>query len=170
MKMKILITLICIYFFVMISCNGTTVVYPKLKDTIYFNSFESASDTAGWKGYGWIDIKQDPSPNGGKQSLFIAGGCIIPHVQLDIDQQSEDGNYILQGWIKVLQNGGSISLCIADSAKNISIYSQDTVWTFYQSEDTLFCPADLNMRLEFMSGGFIAGGMLVDQIAVKRVN
>ena len=43
------------------------------------------------------------------------------------------------------------------------------LWKFCQSNDTLYCPANENMVLDFISGGYIPGGMLVDQIAVKKV-
>jgi len=69
---------------------------------IYQNSFESASDTLGWSGHGMIGFKNEPSPDGGKQSLYVSGGCLAHHAEFKIQPQSENGYYILQGWGKNL--------------------------------------------------------------------
>ena len=44
---------------------------------LFFTSFESAADTAGWQGVSTSLFKADAPLNGGTQSLFVSGGCII---------------------------------------------------------------------------------------------
>lgn len=170
MKQKILSVIIALIFtLILISCKNSS--EPGLLDDsfIYQNSFESASDTLGWGGHGMIGFRNDPSPEGGKQSLYVSGGCLVPHAEFKIQPQSENGCFVLQGWGKNLDNGGFVELHIADSVKSISFDVSDKEWKFYQSADTLYCPANLQFKLNMISGGLVSSSMLVDQIRVKRV-
>ena len=42
-------------------------------------------------------------------------------------------------------------------------------WKFYQSTDTLYCPANRQLKLSLASGGIVAGAMLVDLIEIIEV-
>ena len=170
MKQKILSVIITLIFtLIVIGCKNSS--EPGLFDNsfIYQNSFESTSDTLGWSGYGIIVFSNDPSPGGGKQSLYVSGGCFVPHAEFKIQPQSENGCFVLQGWGKNLDKGGFVELYIADSVKSISFDVSDKEWKFYQSADTLYCPANLQFKLSMISGGLVSSSMLVDQIRVKRV-
>ncbi len=150
-------------------CRLSTDGIDDTGNVVYSNSFESARDTLGWRGHGMIGFRNDPSPEGGKQSLYVSGGCLVPHAEFKIQPQSENGYYVLQGWGKNLDNGGFVELHIADSVKSISFDVSDKEWIFYQSADTLYCPANLQFKLNMISGGLVSSSMLVDQIRVKQV-
>ena len=150
-------------------CRLSTDGIDDTGNVVYSNSFESARDTLGWRGYGMIGFRNDPSPGGGKQSLYVSGGCFVPHAVFKIQPQLENGYYVLQGWGKNLDNGGFVELHIADSVKSISFDVSDKEWKFYQSADTLYSPANLQFKLNMISGGLVSSSMLIDQIQVKRV-
>ena len=50
---------------------------------VYFNSFESQSDTTGWRGYAF-NFDNDVPSHGGSNKLSVSGGCIIPDGQYPI--------------------------------------------------------------------------------------
>jgi len=79
------------------------------EERIYFNSFESQSDTAGWRGYAF-DFADDAPKRGGKKSLSVSGGCIIPHAEYTVSPQNTDCYLILRLWGKNLSNGGHVYL------------------------------------------------------------
>ena len=168
--MKLFSGILFLLILLISACKTSTDPYPK-NNTIYFNSFESAADTAGWSGYAQLAFRNDSSPNGGKQSLYVSGGCIVPHAEFKIPQQNEDAYYILEGWGKSLLNGGVVLLSIPDAnCPGIQFNVSDSVWTFYQSDRKFFCPAGTQLTLTMYSGGIAAAAMLVDQIAVKKVD
>ncbi len=143
--------------------NGTE------EEVVYSNSFESPQDTVGWQGY--MDFRNDTPINGGNQSAFIAGGCVIPHFWIELGPFEEDGFYILRCWGKNLQNGGMIYLQVGETFNDkVRIGIGDTVWTYYQSVDTLYCPSDEKITLAMFSGGFIPSSMLVDEVDIIKVS
>lgn len=133
---------------------------------IYYNSFEESSDTAGWKG--GVYLYDEAPENGGQKSLFVSGGCIVPHVYFDFDPLPEDCRLIVKCWGKNLDAGGGLMLSSGLNAQ-ISISISETGWTSYESVDTLFCAANSDLRLELMSGGFVPSSMLVDLIEIFKV-
>lgn len=140
-------------------------------DVVYFNSFESPKDTVGWSGYGGRAFVEDTPPNGGKQSMRISGGCIVPHAQTQFDGPTQDCYLTLQCWGKNLALGGGVSLYrLSDCSKSISISVSDTVWTFMRSDGTLFCPAGDRLVIEMMSGGIVYSAMLIDLLEVRKIN
>ena len=140
---------------------------------IYFNSFESSADTAGWWGYGDAEFQTDTPPEGGNQSLFVTGTCIAPHFCLDLAPAYEERHLILRCWGKDLAIGGGASLEWFDEEheqyKSIHIGISDTVWTTYESKDTLFCPASQTLTLHLGAGGIVYSAILVDLVEVIRV-
>lgn len=138
-------------------------------DTIYFNSFESDTDTCGWEGNGEYTFRDEAAPNGGVRSLFVSGGCIAPHALYKLPPQSASGYYILQGWGRDLEMGGHVQLEVEGEYPGIYFSVNDSLWTEYQSADTLFCAADKQMVLSFMSGGIAPSAMLVDRLAVVKL-
>jgi hypothetical protein len=137
---------------------------------VYFNSFESESSTAGWIGYAF-SFKDDAPEKGGKKSLCISGGCILPHAEFEISPQPFDCHLVLTCWGKCLDNGGGVSLYVNQKGyggTNISI--SEKKWAFYTSPDILFCPANTSMTLSMMAGGIVSGSILVDMIEIKKIN
>jgi len=140
--------------------------------SIYYNSFESAADTAGFSGNGYYDFKDEPSPDGGEYSLYVSGGCIWPHVSVEIPAQETDGYYQLAGWGRNLEIGGIVELHNNLRIPNESIYFNvnDSAWTHYAADSILFCPTGQSMTLVMGAGGIVSSAMLVDQIEIVKIS
>ncbi len=144
---------------------------PGKDDVWYFNSFETSKDLEGWKGLSPKLFRHDVPPGGGKQAILISGGCVVPHASYELTAPSENSRLHIRCWAKLLATGGIISLTnVADRNEAVSISVTDTVWTKLQSEQALNCRPGEKIRIELMSGGFVAGGMLVDNIEVIVVH
>jgi hypothetical protein len=169
--MKILNLFFVFSFMVFSSClDDIGIISPGRDKVLYSNSFENYQDTIGLQGYGSFQIRKEASPNGGIQSLFISGGCIVPHAYFQLNIIDEDCSVILQCWGKSLLNGGSVSIKADQyNSSAIGIMVTDSVWTFYESKDTLQCKANQPLLLNFMSGGFVPGSMLVDQVKIIKI-
>jgi hypothetical protein len=140
-------------------------------DHFYFNSFESPQDLVGWRGIGEMQLRNEVPPGGGRKSVFISGGCVIPHAEIEFRGLDQDSYLLLRCWGKNLALGGSVMLQVADDmSKAIYIGLVDTTWKFHQAADTLFLPAHHKLKLSMSSGGFVASVMLVDQIEVIMVD
>lgn len=141
------------------------------EQVVYSNGFESPADTVGWAGYGTMQLRDDVPPGGGKHSLFVSGGCIVPHASFRILKASRDSRFVLRFWGKKLINGGGVGLGFSESpAGGIGVNVADSVWTYYESQDIFYCPADSSVWLTLISGGFVPGAILVDNIEVVQVN
>lgn len=170
----VFLTPLALSLFVTMACKNTVEPVQEEHDgIIYLNSFESPADTAGWWGYGMIAFRDDVPPEGGNQSLFVAGGCIIPHAQVDLAPLEDDGYLLLRCWGKNLAIGGGASLEWFDEEheqyKSIHIGISDSVWTTYESKDTLFCPAGKSLRLHLHAGGIVSSAILVDLVEIIKV-
>ncbi len=142
-------------------------------DSFYLNSFESPKDTVNWQGYGAISFRNDAPVNGGEQSLYVSGGCIVPHATVNLNNINNDSYLTIHCWGKNLVFGGTVELNYEDSNNqyhSISISVNDSTWTYYQSMDTLFCPANQVINLEINSGGFVHSAMLIDLLEVQIID
>jgi hypothetical protein len=139
---------------------------------IYYNSFETAADTAGFEGYGFYDFNTEAAPNGGNYSLYVSGGCLWPHVIVRIPVRETDGYYQLRGWGRDLEIGGVVQLHNnwPEWGESIHFSVSASVWSFYTSDSILFCPAGQPMTLMMASGGFAPSAMLVDQIEIVKLD
>ena len=153
----------------MVSCDKKATA--PARSVIYFNSFESAQDTTGWSGITDAMFVSDPAPKGGKQSLHIGGGCLQPAAHINLPAQTRESYYRVSCWGKVadISQGGSIGLAVGEQRREIRLIIRDEEWTFYESEESLRCPANRNMRLEIYIGGYAPASMLVDCIKVEKV-
>jgi len=161
-------TVAVIFFFslVFFSCEKDR----DIGQQIYFNSFESQSDIEGWIGNA-IDFSNDVPAHGGKKSLSVSGGCVIPHAKYTVPPQITDCYLILKFWGNNLSNGGSVNLSVNKAGyKEISFDVSIKGWTLYESPDTLFCPANTSLTLEAMSGGISSSAMLIDMIEIRKLN
>jgi hypothetical protein len=156
-------------FFSILSCEKDP--DPEYQgDRFYFNSFESVSDTKGWYGINTENIVEDAPPSGGKKSLRVSGGCVIPQAYYRIEPLEEECSFVLKLWGKNLSNGGSVSLSLEDEPAYISISVSELSWNKLISKDTLHCTPGSSLILEFVSGGLIGSSMLVDIIEITKVN
>ncbi len=167
MKPLYFFTILLIIFSVL-SCEKDFEV-DSTADRLYFNSFELPSDTIGWIGIGKNDIIKDAPASGGNNSLFVSGGCVIPHAYFKTVPLTEDCSVVLKCWGKNLSNGGSVSLHKKNESGSIYISVSETSWTNYISNDTLSCPAGNSLILQINSGGFMSSAMLVDLIEIAKV-
>lgn len=157
-----------IFFFslLLISCEKEN----DLGQHIYFNSFESQSDTVGWVGYAF-NFANDAPNHGGTKSLSISGGCVLPHAQFTVTPQNTDCYLILKFWGKNLSNGGGVNLYVNKAGyKEISFDVSDKGWTLYESRDSLFCPANTSLTFEAMAGGISSSAILIDMIEIRKLN
>jgi hypothetical protein len=169
----VIITLLLLIF----GCNKITeplIEVPPARDggeenaVFYYNDFTTKEDTAGFTGYGYWDLRSDTSDSKITKCLFVTGGCIVPHVRYELLIKKE-GRFILYVRGKKLESGGSVMLQDADR-NSISVHIKDSVWTFYQSVDTLIVTDDKPLLLELMSGGIKSASMLIDQISIIQIN
>jgi hypothetical protein len=164
------IALVFFFFVMLFSCKKENTNENTLEQQIYFNSFESQSDTVGWRGYAFNFAIDVPS-QGGKKSLSISGGCILPHAQYIVSAQNTDYHLVLKFLGKNLSNGGSVNLYVNKAGyKEISFDVSKKDWTLYESRDTLFCPANTSLTLEVMAGGIISSAILIDMIEISKLN
>jgi hypothetical protein len=155
-----------------ISCKHVTDEDDSVTEIIrpYFNSFESDADTTGWRGNGFFDLRDNGAPDGGSRSLFVTGGCPVPHAFFDLGVAGEKCSLKVRCWGKNLDIGGSVSLEWAeDASNNISVAITDTGWTYYESADVLFFPSDKTVRICLNSGSIAASSMLVDLLEIVRI-
>ncbi|MGB2868387.1 MAG: hypothetical protein WBD36_08050 [Bacteroidota bacterium] len=140
-------------------------------DLVYFNSFESQADTAGWFGYGQLALHQGAPPDGGLQSAYISGGCIVPHARIRLTTLPPAGTITLKCWGMNLALGGAIQLSkVNDPQSGLLIAINDTAWTAYQADGSMTYSSLDTLELEMMSGGIVSSAMLVDRIEIRRVD
>jgi hypothetical protein len=66
-----------IIYFTIFGCSDS--VSLENDKIIYMNSFEEESDFEGWEGISSASWQNDVPNEKSKKSVFISGGCIIPH-------------------------------------------------------------------------------------------
>jgi hypothetical protein len=134
---------------------------------LYFTSFESATDTAGWHRVYPDLFSTDTPAGGGRQSLRISGGCVVPHAWLILPPLPCDAWLTLQCWGKNLSNGGMVELCaVGECPRGLVIQIEDQEWAEYSPLPTLFCPKGKELMLALVSGGYVPSAMLVDLIEI----
>jgi len=164
MKPGVIISLLSIFFIISLlsSCEKSKIE----TDSIYSNSFEKEADLVGWEGY--YVLNNDTPISGGNQSIYISGGCVIPHAYYELGPFDDDLKLSIQCWGKNLDNGGEVSLATEDYSSSIYLSIQDSDWKFYTTDSTLFCPAGKKLQLNLSSGGFVSSAMLIDMIKILK--
>jgi hypothetical protein len=158
-----------VFLLIFLSCKKENNKENTLEQQIYFNSFESQSDTVGWRGYAF-NFSNDVPLHGGKKSLSIAGACLLPHAQYTLSAQNTDYHLVLKLWGKNLSNGGSVNLYVNKSGyKEISFDVSEKDWTLYESHDTIYCPANTSLTLSASAGGIIYSEILIDMVEIRKI-
>ena len=160
-------------FWLIILVSSLAVVSCKKDSTpeqqVYFNSFESKSDTAGWIGNAF-SLDNDVPSHGGNKSLSVSGGCIIPHAEYTINPQSSDCYLKVEFWGKNLSNGGGLWLSVnKEGFSNVSFDVTSKKWTLYESQDPIFCPANTSMTIGAIAGGITSSAILIDMIEITKL-
>jgi hypothetical protein len=140
---------------------------------IYFSSFESPEEATGWHGITEDMFVDHPAPNGGIRSLYIGGGCIQPAAYNDLPSQTTGGSYTISCWGKLQKSPqeGNVLLTVANGgakSKQVQLTIVDEEWRFYESEESLHCPANCQLRLEIFIGGFCSAYMFIDCIKIEK--
>jgi hypothetical protein len=158
--------------FILTCHSGCSNSAEPVESNIYFStSFEKETDLANYTGYGAFERREDAPPGSGKYSLFVSGGCVAPHCLYEFPPLESPGKFIIQLQGKALLNTGGVILSENSGSPNaISVFVDRTEWVQYESRDTLVCEAGARVVLEFMSGGFVPGAMLVDDINIIIVD
>lgn len=138
-------------------------------DALYLNSFETNADTTGWNGFGTLRLFKEAPQVGGKQSVFISGGCTVPHAILELPEIDYNMRVELKLWGKNLGTGGGIALKNVDTGEHISVRVSDSTWTQYRSSQQLIIKKGNHLQLSMSSGGFIPSAMLVDLVEIAVV-
>jgi len=138
---------------------------------VYSNSFESANDTVGIRAYGYIDFSNDVIRNSGDHSLYVSGGCIVPHAQFYAGPFNYDGYFKLRCQGKNLQIGGGIFIKAEGDQNNVvGININESRWTSYESGEMLFCPAGKRIIISVISGGIVPSAVLIDKVEIICVH
>ncbi|MFH0990806.1 MAG: hypothetical protein V1799_12400 [bacterium] len=158
-------------FLTLLSCNISDQSASPAGYLIYSTSFEDSTDLKEWRGHGGYDRYAGGSPNGGKFSLYVAGGCIVPHAQIDLPPLRERSALILRCWGRRVVDGGSVTLSIIGpaSAPSAHLVIADSVWKHYSTEK-IVCPENAHPQIALMAGGIKAASMLVDNIEVLVID
>lgn len=161
-----------IIYFSMFGCSDS--VSPENDNIIYFNSFEAESDFDGWEGISQDNWKSDVPNAGSKKSVFISGGCVMPHARYVFNSKLPQGYYTIECWGKAYPKtfGGAVLLKYQINENYnysfVNIEFRDSVWT-HKISDTLFFDKSYNLTIEMNAGGFIASAMLIDNLIVKKI-
>ncbi len=137
----------------------------------YRNSFESPEDTAGWYGFATMEIVEETPRSGGRYSLRVSGGCLIPHAILDFEPASYDRHFIMQGWGKAIEGTGGVKLStdFYQPRESVGFPVRRNLWTFYESEETLFVAAGDTMSIHISAGGIAPAEILVDLVTIRKI-
>lgn len=153
------------------SCKQS--IDPESND--YFSqSFETITDTIGWHGTGSINICAESPQNGSGHSLNVSGGCLYPHAYKRLRPLNFDHRFILKCLAKTRSSGGGIKLASFGLPSYLSlihtVHVRDTVWTVYQTEDTLNIPAGYSPEIRMSAGGIVSSDMQIEWIKIISVN
>lgn len=163
-----------VFGFLMISMMGCTDLGPQVEtesaDILFATSFESAADTTEWGGYGGVELVPSACPGGGRQSVRVSGGCLVPHAILRTMPTALSGAYSIRCWGRNLAVGGSVALYRSiDRYKTIWLSIQDTNWAAYRTDSVLVCSASDTLVATLNAGGIVPSAILVDSMVVYRV-
>ena len=161
-----------IIYFAILGCSDS--VSPEMEEFSYSNSFEKESDFEGWIGIGSANWMNDVPNEESTKSVFISGGCVIPHSKYVFKTNVSPGYYTIECWGKAYPKtfGGEVSLKYQTDENynfsSVNISFTDSVW-IYKISDRLFFDKSHELTIEMNAGGFVASSMLIDNIIVKKL-
>ncbi len=164
-------TILVFLSFAVVSCGNHVKPDCFLQVEIYHNSFENAADLSQWEGYSPLVLVSDPCPQTGEKSVRVSGGCIAPHASLVLDSPGMNLNVDIEFYGKNLLGGGSVSYFTGSRGlfwDHIEV--DDTTWTLYQSENSIYWHADSTLTIWMISGGITSGAMLIDELKITISN
>ena len=153
--------------------TGCEKILGTMNDFIYSTSFEKYESMDAWEQGASAEYKSDAPTGGGNRSLYVSGGCVVPHMILDMGKVKSDNLYSVSFFGKVLMNGGFVQLYaeVSNSEKVLlgSIQLTEMDWKEYLLQSSTPVPVGYNLKVEMSAGGFIAGGMIIDLLEVNEL-
>lgn len=153
-------------------CMKNTLVKKSKQNTVYFNSFETPQDTLSWYWANNYHLINDAPPGGGKHSLKVKGGRVLPAASFISQPLRYGGYFTVSCWGKVIDIAGYLQLAtISDHDLDgaIQLHILDPEWKYIESTDTLFCPPNRSLMLTLQPGLMAEGSLAIDMIRVKKV-
>lgn len=136
-------------------------------NVIYHTSFENSADLSAWEGLSPENLRSDHAPGGGNYSIFVSGGCTIPHASLTLEKTDVDRYVKVSFYGKNILNGGDVAVFPGEEFDHcLECIVRDSIWENYQSDESIFWPAGEGLTIWMNSGGFVAGAMLIDEMTV----
>jgi hypothetical protein len=144
-------------------------------DIVYFNSFESSEDAAGWTGIAEEMFVDDPAPNCGQKSLHIAGGCVHPTAEAVLGGEHAGGDYVISFWGRlddVSQPGGVVLKAYRDGQPcgESALAVRTGEWSYYASSEPLSCDDGVEFKIDLGIGGIIGASMSLDCLKIERTD
>lgn len=155
MKLK-LISFFILSAFLITACSKENINSNPPEEVIYSNSFENSSDLDDFEGFEFA-LSHDTPEGGGDSSIVVSGGCVLPHLYAELGPFDEVVHltFSIYGKAESTLDGAVFLGLVNDPESYISISVQDTVWTYYATENALEVPPGEKVRIEFQSGGFV---------------
>lgn len=158
--------------FIFIHCGDSEeLVDPKNPSgVLYFNSFENSDDLNEFDGYAG-ELSDDVMDNAGDSCMVVNGGCIVPHAYLDLGPFNDDKLLKMSVYAKYLGSfgGGITARNISDFTQSLELNVQDSVWTFYETDNNLELLAGDTLRINFISGGLVCAPSAFDLFTIEEV-
>jgi len=161
MKQSILLATIAI----LIISSCTSVEDGNECNELFSTSFEESSDYEMFEGYAYAS-SDDVTTNAGDSSLYVCGGCIAPHLYFDIGPFDQDYDLSVS-FIAKTDLQASVSVYPVNGINDkLAFTIEDSIWTLYEHEQTLFLAKGELLRMEFLSGGIAAVNSYFDLLQV----
>lgn len=145
--------------------TGPDLIAP-VEETLFFLAFEELGDLEGWHGQSPPALVDDAPKGGGTRTALVAGGCVMPHAQLDLGPLSTGGDLRLTALARTRSVGGWLMLENLSTGRSVGLPVQDAAWRHLVSEDALPVRAGDRLRLHMSAGGIVPGDVLVEHLAV----
>jgi len=171
MKKNVYILFCFVILSTICSCDNIVEINDPV-NTIYFNSFETASDTAGWQGINPGLFVNERGGIYGSKSLHIGGGCVQPAASFQL-------NNLLNNKYRISFFGrtGSerMSAAIDFSFTNnqysnpAAIVIKGSQWQYYETEFRTAFTNPSKLTMEIIVGGIIAEDMYLDDLRIEEL-
>ncbi len=140
--------------------------------TVFFNSFETVSDSAVWFWSGSYKWSEDTPPSGGERALHINGGRVAPVASMVTKPLAEGGHYRLKCWGKSVNIGGFVELASVgehDINERVTISIISSEWHEIKANDYVYCPPNSKLMLTLNAAAVKDGAVLVDLIRIEKL-
>ena len=140
---------------------------------MFFNSFESPTDTLHWYWAEPSTFTGDVPPGGGSHALEVRGQRILPAASFVTRPLATGGYFVVECWGKAVDIGGYIELAsVADHeiASTVQAHITEPRWEMVRSADTLFCPPNSSIMLTMQAGALMPGVMRIDQLRIRKLD